>query len=1483
MKKISLSLIMLFLLTAVSLQAGWNASLITGENLRGLDHVSGTNTAFICGQTGIYKSTNNGTNWNFHQVAQNVFLYSLAFPDVNSGYAFGANGALYKTTNGGAAWSAQTSGTIETLQSGYFVNSFTGVIVGTGGKIIRTNDGGANWASISSQTNITLVSVHFGSQNAGIAVGRSGKILRTTNGGTMWDPVISSVTANLNSVYMVDGQTAYIAGDNGIILKSTDAGASWSQMATPLNQNLSSIHFTTDISKGFAVGNDGTILFTTNAGESWIIQNPQLSDNLNAVAFADANIGFISADNGKVLTTDDAGAGTIPEIILTSFNSGAKYKAVSQEMITWQSYIIDNVKIEYSSDAGQSWNTVINQIAAATGQYEWTLPANTGANYLIRISDVTDPSVNDQSEITFTIASLEFSSPLPGEKLVIGDNFLFEWNAAQVQNVDIDYSTDAGQNWINITSGVNASPGQYLWQVPAITPMPATFRISDSQNEDFNDIISTEFSYPQSITIIDPDSSGILRSGATFEIIWEAVSVDSLSIEYRINNSSPWISISSSYHAPAETYSWTVPDIKSDSVQLRLRDISNSLITEISDMFSITNEVITLSSPNGGEIWYSGEDRQIKWSSQNISKVDILLSKDAGQSWMQIITGINALTGEYNWNVGNHPSAEALIQVRSSANSSISDRSADEFTLGGIDLTSPDGGESYMAGEDVTIEWLSEEVQDVRVQYSDDNGDSWKLIKDSHPADIGFYGWQLPSDPSTEVLVKVTDTQKSSLYDISSSTFSINGLKLDYPSGGESLLAGSQAEIQWKAVNTGSIKIEFSDDDALSWVTVISSVPASDGSYSWLVPVNESDECFIRLTDLSDPNLQSMNDKSFSIAGKGIVLLSPNGGEDFDTGTQEAIQWTSVNIKQVNIDYSSDKGSTWVRVVSSLDASTGSYNWTIPDSPGTEYLVRITDSENEEVTDQSNEVFKISGSAYQVPSSWNFVTHTGSSSVIVIPASINPKIGTRDFQNGDAVGIFYNSGHGMECAGYAVWNGSDNLSVTVWGDNARTNEVKEGFDENEKYSLRIWDAVAGVEISATAKYSSGFDYFTDNGISIVSELLSYKELLIELGGKRWQMISSNLEQSVTDIAQIMAPVEDNLDMMKNQAGEVYIPYENVNSIINWNKRHGYQIIMKEDDELSLRGVSVKPHQTAITLERLKWHIIPYLPQHSMAAETALANLGTRLTLIKDSEGRVFFPSYNIRQLQTLHPGEGYKITVNSTTSLVYPQSSPSTILQHEPAPSTIPVTGPYHFTDEYTNTGNNCTVVFESREISSSGEVGIFTSDGMPAGSGIYSDGRAVITVWGDDPLTSAKDGLFPGENMMIRYYSYSDDSEYEIADMNVKDLLTGESLKEFSYRADDVVLVRSETLTGIEENTQIMNLKLMPNPAVDYVSGRISSNYSAESALELIDRLGNVLVRKNFTGKYFTLDVADLASGCYTVRINAGEIVFTNKLIITR
>lgn len=99
----------------------------------------------------------------------------------------------------------------------------------------------------------------------------------------------------------------------------------------------------------------------------------------------------------------------------------------------------------------------------------------------------------------------------------------------------------------------------------------------------------------------------------------------------------------------------------------------------------------------------------------------------------------------------------------------------------------------------------------------------------------------------------------------------------------------------------------------------------------------------------------SISDNIFRL----VTLNSLQGSEILLAGSVYNITWSISYINFVNLEFSSDNGSSWIKIVTAYDGSKLSYDWTIPNLESKSCLLRITDSNNESIFDISENVFEI--------------------------------------------------------------------------------------------------------------------------------------------------------------------------------------------------------------------------------------------------------------------------------------------------------------------------------------------------------------------------------------------------------------------------------------------------------------------------------------------------------------------------------------------
>jgi hypothetical protein len=182
------------------------------------------------------------------------------------------------------------------------------------------------------------------------------------------------------------------------------------------------------------------------------------------------------------------------------------------------------------------------------------------------------------------------------------------------------------------------------------------------------------------------------------------------------------------------------------------------------------------------------------------------------------------------------------------------------------------------------------------------------------------------------------------------------------PNGGENIAAGTEYNIKWFSTKVSDVKIEFTTNSGASWITITGSTPSS-GSYNWDVPNLFSDNCRIKISDVSNPDLYDISDNDFTVTEAMISVISPNGGENWQTGSTQNILWESTIAGNIKIEFSTNNGNTWSIAADNIP-NDGIYEWSIPNTPSNSCKVRISDVSNPSVNGTSEDIFYINPFAY---------------------------------------------------------------------------------------------------------------------------------------------------------------------------------------------------------------------------------------------------------------------------------------------------------------------------------------------------------------------------------------------------------------------------------------------------------------------------------------------------------------------------------------
>ncbi len=461
------------------------------------------------------------------------------------------------------------------------------------------------------------------------------------------------------------------------------------------------------------------------------------------------------------------------------------------------------------------------------------------------------------------------------------------WDYAGIDTGDIWYWDDVISDWTNDTTLENT--GSLNWY-PRNLGQSYTCSLSVRDTDDGrprNDLTWDFDVTHDTIDITFPTAGDDLEGGADTTVTWTLVGdiTQDIIVEYSADAGNTWVVVDTTKND--SSYVWAVPENSPAAVDegmLRFRDIHDSNTVAVVGPFEISG--LTVLVPNGGEEWIVGSAQTITWDAVNpggIGAVDIFLSIDDWTTIDTIAEG-EVNDGSYPWSVSNRPSTNAKIRI-AGTNHAVVDESDDPFTICGVIVTAPNGGENLATGANFTVTWDTVgsdgcDIDNVDIEYSVDGG-GWQSI--ATVANSGSFIWSVPNDPSTDVKIRISKAGVPTSADQSDNPFTISGIIITDPNGGENLTVqtGGSYTITWDKIGVvGTVMIQYSyTGTGGTWYLCqgvggggAGSVDPADETFSWdLDPANDtnlpgstSTTCFIRIKEVTG-TIEDLSDVSFTM------------------------------------------------------------------------------------------------------------------------------------------------------------------------------------------------------------------------------------------------------------------------------------------------------------------------------------------------------------------------------------------------------------------------------------------------------------------------------------------------------------------------------------------------------------------------------------------------------------------------------------------
>ena len=547
------------------------------------------------------------------------------------------------------------------------------------------------------------------------------------------------------------------------------------------------------------------------------------------------------------------------------------------------------------------------------------------------------------------------------------------------------------------------------------------------------------------------------------------------------------------------------------------------------------------------------------------------------------------------------------------------------------------------------------------------------------------------------------------------------------------------------------------------------------------------------------------------------------------------------------------------------------------------YTVTVTDNNGCQVSS--------SYSIYSLEAPHWYAPFTGNNHTIHIPINA---VGL-DIGIGDYLGVFYDSSGVPACGGYVRWEGS-NTALSAWGDDGLTIE-KDGFDDLETFTWRIWDVTNGYTYPAVATYDVSYqniDAYEENGISgllsIGFDPSSVDTQYIALN-QNWNIISTYIDVLAPSdsVVNVFANIMSDLIIIKDGYGNIFAPYGLfgpfiIDGIGTIAIGEGYQVKMANTATLAVVGQEIIPENIVLSVP-VGWSMLGYLRFSEASIDYifmdtyngGMNNVTNRISLVKNSMGQVYWPEINLNLIGNMVPGQGYQIKINTLGGAVNFSYPPNGYLSKSTIINQVPV----HFKN-VKNTGTNMTIGFPKSAwnvVPNSGdELGVFNANGVLVGSTVFSNTNLAVSVWGNDETTESIEGLMDNENMTFKLWNSS---------TNIEEVFFVESWEkgEETYSTNGISIAEKVSLVG---NSHFSISQNVPNPFSDYSEIEFylpESKFVTISIYNLIgDKLEEVVNNDFEAGNHkIKIDGKNLSAGTYYYKISTDAFVATKAMNIIK
>jgi len=457
------------------------------------------------------------------------------------------------------------------------------------------------------------------------------------------------------------------------------------------------------------------------------------------------------------------------------------------------------------------------------------------------------------------------------------------------------------------------------------------------------------------ITIDDVGGDDEIVEGDTLMLEWSAADCPGqipLELALTTDNGTTWRVIDTTLRSSTmdgmTTTAWIVPEGSAGTARLRLVVRGDGAQGDTSTPFAIVaTPTIDVDLPPEAPV-----DRilVVRWNAVGCRYVRVLVSTDDGETWSPLIQGnprIPAWIGRASGRIPAVDSSHILVRVVDARRPRIHRSASVRLTHPWLFCSAPARGDRKRIGEPIDIIWRTRDVERLRIEYSDDDGETWTTVVEGIDGRDAWRRYVPEHRPTARARVRIVDMDNADRV-VVSDRFSIlpaRSIMPLAPSGAERLERGSTTEIAWVAEGIEKVSLYYTTNNGATWIPIALEIDAAQGSHRWTLPPRSVDRFKIRIRESGGVNYCETGTLSIvdpEPSREELAILSPTRYHTILAGDEEEIRWKGTGFRGlVRVEYTVDSGTNWIWIATTT-VGAGRCRWTAPLDTTSRLLIRVS-------------------------------------------------------------------------------------------------------------------------------------------------------------------------------------------------------------------------------------------------------------------------------------------------------------------------------------------------------------------------------------------------------------------------------------------------------------------------------------------------------------------------------------------------------------